>query len=91
MKPHSFKREILLVTTSSLSNRQFCEKDSQEKNANLSPAERLEAACWNGVLYEILPEIMHDLPSGEKIYLWQVEMKQSCLKLNIGTVNPEFE
>jgi len=91
MKPSSPSREILLVTTSSFSARQFCEKEPQDKSASLSPAERLEAACWNGLLNEIVPEIMDDTDGEEKIYLWQVETRSSYLKLNLGTVNPEFE
>ena len=91
MKPSSPSREILIVTTNSFSARQFCEKEPQDKSCSLSPAERLETACWDGLLNEIVPEIMHDSDSEEKIYLWQVEIRSSYLKLNLGTINPEFE
>ena len=91
MKPSSPSREILLVTTSSFSARQFCEKEPQDKSGSLSPAERLEAACWNGLLNEIVPAIMLDSDTGVKIYLWQVEIRSSYLKLDLGAVNPEFE
>jgi len=91
MKPSLPSREILLVTTNSFSARQFCEKEPLDKGGSLSPAERLEAACWNGLLSEIIPEIMHDADMEEKIYLWHVEMRSTYLKLNLGVVNPEFE
>src|SRR5437773_7575832 len=73
MKPNSFTQEILLVTTSSFSQMPFCARDSKDKSSHLSPAEQLEAACWNGLLSEVLPEIMQDSPCAEKIYLWQVK------------------
>ena len=91
MKLNSLTREILFVTTTSFSQRQFCEKDLQDKSSHLSPAEQLEAACWNGILDEVLPEIMQDSPCGEKIYLCQVEMRSSCLKLSLGASSPDFE
>src|SRR5215470_4165905 len=91
MKPSSPSREILLVTTNSFSSRQFCDRDPQDKGCSLSPAEQLEAACWNGLLNEIVPEITHHSDAEEKIYLWQVEIRTSYLKLDLGTVNPEFE
>ena len=91
MKPNSFTREILLVTTSSFSQRQFCEKDSHDESSHVAPAEQLEAACWNGLLNELLPEIMNDSSCDEKIYLWQVEMRGSYLRLSLGASNPDFE
>ena len=91
MKPHSFSREILLVTTNSFSKREFSEKDPQDKGRHLCPSEQLEAACWNGMLDELLPEIKHDSPCEEKIYLWQVETRSSYLRLSLGASNPDFE
>lgn len=72
MRPNSFSREILLVTRSSFAQRQFCEKDSPEGTDSLAPAEQLEVACWNGLLSELLPEIMTDSPRAEKIYIWRL-------------------
>jgi len=92
MKPISVNREILLVTTSSFAQRPFCETESPEGTNGLAPAEQLEAACWNGLMSELLPEILSSSSTlEEKIFLWQVETRTSYLKLNLGASNPEFE
>ncbi|HEY6977079.1 MAG TPA: hypothetical protein VH396_12375 [Chitinophagaceae bacterium] len=90
MKNNSIFREILFVTTTSFSKRQLCETDVLEKNCNLAPAEQLEAACWNGLVDEVLPETMH-LPFTQKLFLWQVEMRNSFLRLTMGLCPPVLE
>lgn len=89
MKPGSNTIEILLSTTSSFSKRQLCETDAQEKNRIPNPAEQLEAACWNGLLEEILNGIIS--PTENKLYLWQVEKEEGCLRLSMGDTPPVFE
>ena len=90
MKNNSIFREILFVTTTSFSKRQLCETDAGERDSNLAPAEQLEAACWNGLVDEMLPEIMH-LPFTQKLFLWQVEMRKSYLRLSMGLSAPSLE
>jgi hypothetical protein len=36
----------------------LCETNSNNKNENSSLTEKLEQACWKGVLNEIFPEII---------------------------------
>ncbi len=91
MKPASIIQEILLVTTTSFSSRQLCEGDSEDKNSRQAPAEQLEAACWNGLLDEMLPEIMHNLPDRKKLFLWEVEMRKSYLMISRGECPPVSE
>jgi hypothetical protein len=91
MKPDSDTREILLLTTSSFSKRQLSETDAQEKNSTPNSAEQLEAACWNGLLEEILSGIITPSSAGNKLYLWQVEKEESCLRLSMGDCPPVFE
>jgi len=81
MKPYSNIHEILLSTTSSFSHRQLCERIDPEKS-NLTSEEELEAACWNGLLNELLPEIM---PSGaERLFLWNIEARSCFLTINMA-------
>src|SRR5688572_525230 len=91
MKNNSLIREILLVTTTSFSNRQLCDTDSQDRNNNLAPAEQLEAACWNGLLDELLPEIMHQSQHAKKLFLWQVEMRKFYLCIRKAECPPVQE
>jgi hypothetical protein len=91
MKPTIINQEILLVTRTSFSKRQLCEMDAQDKNSNLAPEEQLEAACWNGLVDELLPEIVHQSSYDEKLFLWQVEMRTSYLRISIGVCPPVLE
>jgi hypothetical protein len=90
MKNNSVFREILFVTTTSFSKRQLCETDAEERGSNLAPAEQLEAACWNGLVDEVLPETMH-FPFTQKLFLWQIEMRKSYLRLSMGLCPPFLE
>ncbi len=90
MKNNSIFREILFVTTTSFSKRQLCETDVQDRTSNLAPEEQLEAACWNGLVDEMLPETMH-LPFTQKLFLWQIEMRKSYLRLSMGLCPPVLE
>ena len=91
MKPESTTREVLLLTTTSFSKRQLCEKDGKEREQLPDPAEQLEAACWNGLLDDILRGT-NPSPSGDnKLFLWQVEKEKSFLRLSMGDCPPVFE
>ena len=84
MKKHTVQQELLLVTNSTFSQRHLCEKDTAERHKQLSQAELLEEACWNGLLNELLPEIMERSSSGNWLYLWHIWQKQSLLQLELG-------
>lgn len=91
MKSNSIIREILMMTGSSFSEKQLCEMDQQDSNSQLTAAQQLEAACWNGILHELIPEIMQSPSGGEKLFLWQVETKKCCLRLSMGACAPILE
>ena len=76
--------EILMFTNTSFSGRQLCELNAQERNGNLTPAEELEAACWNGLLDEMLPEITQRQAYNDKLFIWQVETRKSYLRISMG-------
>jgi hypothetical protein len=81
----------LLLTTSSFSKRQLSETDATDKNRIPTPAEQLEAACWNGLLEDILKGVITPSTAGNKLFLWQVEKEASCLRLSMGDCPPVFE
>jgi len=81
MNTSSTIQEILLITTTSFSKRQLCETDMKDKNRMLSPAQQLETACWNGLLDELLPEIMLQSMPDKKLFLWQVEARKFSLSV----------
>lgn len=90
MKTNSTHQEILLLTGTTFSKREWCEKISDKKN-NLSEKEQLEEACWNGLLPEILPEVYLHSESDKKLFLWQIKQGNSFIDLEMGDIPEETE
>lgn len=85
MKATSTQQEILLMTGTSFANRQSQDKtDSSEKSKYLSEKDRLEEACWNGLLKEMLPEVFKEIDSKKELYLWQIKEGSSFIELELA-------
>jgi len=80
----STQREILLMTGTSFTSRQWNIKDESPDKNNKSEKERLEEACWFGVVKEILPELFHQSANEGKAFLWQIMEGKSFLELDMG-------
>src|SRR5438045_6459627 len=83
MKTKSTQKEVLLLTGTNFSNRQWSTKD-ESSSRNLSDEEKLEQACWNGLLPEMLPEIFDNSEGAKKLYLWQIKEGASYLEVEMG-------
>lgn len=90
MKTNSTQQEILLMTGTTFSTRQWCEKDAGRQN-NLTAKEQLEEACWNGLLQEMLPEICEQPEGNKKLFLWQIKEGRSFIELELGETPEEPE
>jgi hypothetical protein len=88
MKKKSINHEILLFITTTFSRRQLCEINEQDNMYTLAPKQQLQMACWNGLLYELLPEIMQIPLCTEKLYVWDIETEKTYLKINRGVSQP---
>jgi hypothetical protein len=84
MKATSTQQEILLITGTSFANRQGQDKSDNEKSRNLSDKERLEEACWNGLLKEMLPEVFTEIDKEKELYLWQIKEASSFIELELA-------
>ena len=84
MKKKSTQQEILLLTGTGFSTRQWCKNDENGKSEKLTDIEMLEEACWSGLIQELLPEIYNVGRAGEKMYLWYVRRISSFLELELG-------
>lgn len=80
MEKISTQQEILLVTGTKFS-RQLSENNTAD---NLNNSEQLEKECWNGLLKELLPEILEKTPAGKELYLWQIVEADSFIELDLG-------
>ena len=83
MKTDTVNQEILLVTTTTFANKEWCEKNAQE-GTHQSPIEHLEEACWNGLLDELLPEIIEKSVFGKSLSMWQIRQCKSFLEIELG-------
>jgi hypothetical protein len=81
MEPTHAQQEVLLNTDTQFAHRQWAEKDANS-TANLSAIEKLEKACWDGLVKELIPEVDITLKSDRKLWLWQVHETRSFLALD---------
>lgn len=87
---NSIQQEILLMTNSSLSNRNLSEKNSSESEKHFSNAEKLEQACWNGMLDEFLPGLlMHQ--EGRTLFMWEIQTAKSFLHIDLCDQIPSLD
>lgn len=83
MKPNSTQQEILLFIKTRFTSRQLNKKDLPRTGKSLSEREMLEEACWNGLVWETLPEICESSKS-ELLTLWSINEADSFFDLLFG-------
>jgi len=81
MKKNTTQQEVLLNRNARFAQRQWAERDPKESE-NLTGIERLEKACWDGLVKEIIPELDITLAAPKKLWLWQVQATHSFLALD---------
>jgi len=84
MKQYAMQQEILLMLGTSFSSMEYLEKDDSGNLNHLSEKEKLEQACWNGLLREMLPEIFEQGEGSTNLYLWQIKTASHFLELELG-------
>jgi hypothetical protein len=80
MNTNILQQEILLLTGSTLSQRQLYENEAKNDSPNLSESEKLEKAIWTGLLDELLPEIIMN----KKLHIWQIADTESSLQIELS-------
>ncbi len=90
MKAQSTQQEILLITGTKFSEREWAEKITEDKNI-LSAIEKLEDACWNGMLDEMLPELVEKTTEGKKLFLLHIRHCQSFLEIELSESSPVID
>ena len=83
MKNTTTHHEIVLLTGTSLTNRQLSDRSESNGKSN-SAIEELEKACWNGILYEMFPEIIGSFHIRCENFLWHILAGKYFLYINIG-------
>ena len=81
MEQNIIQQEVLLNTDTQFAHRQLSDSDAGN-SANLSAIEKLEKACWDGLVKELIPELDITLNSDKKLWLWQIHETRSFLALD---------
>jgi hypothetical protein len=81
MKPQHVHQEVLIFTNTTFSQKALSRKNSSNKNS--SAIEELEEAFWDGLLNELVPEIM---PSTlhPKMVIWGVHAGKFYLLIDLA-------
>ena len=74
------QQEVLLVTGTTFSQRQLCDRDGKNENNNLPEGEKLEKALWDGMLDDLLPEIV----TNKKLHIWQIWDTEFSLQIELS-------
>ena len=87
MKPQTINQEILLFTDTSFAKRELREREDTNRNdAKNSVADKLEKACWSGLLFEMLPGIFNK--NGQKnMYVWKVDQAEQFIHVALGNTS----
>lgn len=83
MKPETTHHEILFFTGSSFAGKQFCSREEKD-GKTYSNNERLEKACWDGLLNEMFPEILGSFSAKCESFIWHVLNGKNYLYISIG-------
>lgn len=89
MKSITVQNEVLVILNSSFAQRNWC-KYEDEKGDALSNAEKLEEACVNGLIQDLVPEAF-SVKTNNRIFLWQVHVGISCVQLELGELPTALE
>ena len=81
MKPQHIHQEVLIFTNSTLSQKVLFKKNSS--NNNSSATEELEEAFWDGLLNELVPEIMPS-SSHPKMFIWGIHAGKFYLLIDLA-------
>ena len=84
MNQKTTHHEIVLFTGTGLTSKQLADNEESGQAKNFSAIEELEKACWNGIIYEMFPEILGSLYPKCQSFLWQVLTGKNFLYINIG-------
>ena len=89
MKPETINQEVLLFTGTSFSKRQYCEKEHPNRNDPADSSEELQKACWSGMLFEMLPDLVEN--SHVKTFVWEVIPAERFIRIKLGSAPAAIE
>ncbi len=89
MKQKAINYEVLLFTNTRFSKKEFSEKNFDR--VNMPDSCQLQNACWNGLVFEILPDIIQPASAKNPVYTWEVAAAENFIEVKIGTAPYSIE
>src|SRR5438105_4394054 len=81
MKTEIIQQEIVFFTNTNFSQRELCEMiESTDNKSYHSVKEKWQEACWNGLLSDLLPEVI----SNKKLFMWKIQEGNSFLCIDLS-------
>jgi hypothetical protein len=84
MPTKSCQQEILLSFNSGFLSMICPDKSKTEPKRQLLDVEKIEEACWNGLLKELFPEICSMTSSGKQMFIWGIRDYNTVMEIDIG-------
>ena len=87
MNKTATQQEIILLT-----NTRFAKKELQKNNGDKESSQKhkLEEACWDGLLINLLPELLK-LDRHSNINLWNIDVANNFLDLQFSKAPKKLE
>jgi hypothetical protein len=80
MNTDILQQEIMFLTGTTLSQRELSDRDGKNDSKDLSESDKLEKAFWEGLLDDVLPEII----SNKKLHIWQIGDTETSLQIELS-------
>jgi hypothetical protein len=90
MKKDTQNLEILLISNASFFQREWSELNSNKTENQFSQKQKLIHLCWNGMLTEMIPEIVQTEPGKKPLTLWEINQSGNMLDLRYGDIDREM-
>jgi hypothetical protein len=90
MNYNATNQEILLLSNSNYFKRGWVELTANKNDKQLSQKEQLVLLCWNGMLKEMIPEILEPEAGKKPLTLWEINESGNMLDLRYGDMDQEM-
>jgi hypothetical protein len=90
MKNNATNQEILLLSNSSYFKKDWAELTGNKNDKQLSQKKQLVLLCWNGMLKEMIPEILEPEAGKKPLTLWEINESGNMLDLRYGDIDLEM-
>ena len=83
MKQKNIQQEVLVLTQTSFAQKALIGQNGGNKKS--FPAEELEKGFWNGLLNEMLPELMEPMQGRQsELFIWQISIGEFLLLIDMA-------